>query len=362
MIKIIDNIYYKEIIADEDINLILNNINKSIIHLTQTDYYYNWQMCINRKGKRFVFYKRDGGMERVVCYVSLFQYNLYKKYNYYYAPIGPVIWEYSPELMMSINNLCQELNKERDIVFTRIDISGNYNDNDNKNSKIFIEKNWVEISEILCHSQAVQPRAESVIDLSGDIEEIYNNFNKTLRYEIRKYEKRNTTSLIVTDNILEYFDDFMNIINETTNRNNFNFHNRDYVYTIFTNLQKSRNGFLSISYLDDIIIGIGVFVIYNNNSYYLFAGSKSDYNQYSPGYSVIYNAIKYIKDNNLASSLSLGAISTDRHTNNNLIALTSFKMSWSKGIIEHNYIYDIIGNKYLYYLYKMYKIIRGWGR
>ncbi|MDI9355054.1 MAG: peptidoglycan bridge formation glycyltransferase FemA/FemB family protein [Cyanobium sp. MAG06] len=181
------------------------------------------------------------------------------------------------------------------------------------------------MSSALEHSSFLQPRAEIIVPINKMGEDIINNFNKDVRYNIRSSEKKGVVNEIVKEDFNKYIDIFMSIISETTKRNKFNFHDKKYLEIIFNSLENIKNGFLSLSYVSGTVIGVGMYIIYNNNSFYLFAGSKTGYRKYLPGYSNIYSAIKYISENGLANNLSLGGISSTNHPNNNLKLLTEFK-------------------------------------
>lgn len=139
MSKIYSKIYYRETNEGENI---INTIseNKSF-SLTQSNIYYRWQKSINRKSKRYTFYKKDKESEKVIGYVQFFEYKLFKNYNYYYAPLGPVIFEYHKELIVAINKLCKELNKDKNIIFTRIDIMGVFDNKNIQENETFIKDN-----------------------------------------------------------------------------------------------------------------------------------------------------------------------------------------------------------------------------
>ena len=344
-------IYYKKI--NEGESYIDKISEKNSFSLTQSNTYCRWQKAIDRKAERFIFYKKDKEIEKVIAYIQFFEYKLWGDYNYYYAPLGPIVWEYSEELLEQINHLCIELNKKEKIVWTRLDFYKDYKE------EIF-KKYWIKTSSNIAKNSNTQPRSECIIDMNRSIDDIFNSFDKDTRYGIRTAEKRGIKTEIIKSDINKYLNDFLNIMSETTERNNFNFHNKRYIENIFNDLSDVRNigeGFLSISRINNEIIAMGLFIIYNQNAYYLFAGSKTEYRKNYPGYAVINTAIKYIKENNLANNLSLGGVSSEEYPNNKLLSITDFKLGWSKNIINHNNLYDCVGNSLIYYLYKIYKTV-----
>lgn len=165
--------------------------------------------------------------------------------------------------------------------------------------------------------------------MNRSMDNIFDSFDKDTRYGIRTAEKRNVRTEIIKSDINKYLNDFLNIMSETTERNNFNFHDKRYIENIFNDLSDVKNigdAFLSVARINDEIIAMGLFVIYNKNANYLFAGSRTEYRKYYTGYAIINTAIEYMKENNIANRLSLGGISSKEYPNNKLLSITDFKL------------------------------------
>jgi hypothetical protein len=86
---------------------------------TQARLYGEWQENLGRTTFRFVGEKNG----KAVAYIQLTEYPLIKDRKYLYAPYGPVVSEFSNEILEAVKEKMMAVARERNAVFIRLDFT-----------------------------------------------------------------------------------------------------------------------------------------------------------------------------------------------------------------------------------------------
>jgi len=247
-------------------------------------------------------------------------------------------------------------------------------------------------------SDYLQPRYQMAIPLIDknfnflNIEDVKQNFNKRIRNHFDSYLEKRGVYFYHTNDI-KFLDEFIKVINETEKRQNINLRNYSYFENIMKNYKENAHLFFGEidllkyqkfleetkasqeeidmvnSYINEgktTITSTASLVILPPNkdgirtSEYLYAGNNLLIPKLRVSNALIYEICKFSLENN-CHYCNLGGVSGnfDDH-------LTTFKSKFNPIVLEFIGEYDLVINKWLYYLIekflpilkKIYKKIR----
>jgi len=107
-----ETLQIREIEESQDFN---SNTLFQEIPFTQMPFYGTWQEALGRKVRSFVI--EDG---EPVAYFQIVKYPLIGSRSYLYIPYGPMVKEYSDELLLFIKKELKRIAKEEQAVFVRV--------------------------------------------------------------------------------------------------------------------------------------------------------------------------------------------------------------------------------------------------
>ncbi len=317
---------------------------------TQGEIYATWQR--RREVKKFVI--EDQG--QIIAFFQAIKFPLIFGKNYYYIPYGPVVKEYSAELLDFIHKSI-EIIKDKTVVYTRLDFFPRVEDGDILKH---LSKTFYRVPKIFLGGSNFQPREEWVLNNERTKEDILNVMHKNTRYCIRLAEKKGVTVKIIRSNFLEHFTDFYQLMKITAERNHFGLHAEEYYKNIFTNLDKNNKdkSFLAIAYLGDKILVIDLIIVFGQTSHYVFSGSSNEYRNLSPNYLVQWQSIIEAKALNCQEYNFGGVNLDDKRQNKDWAGLTDYKVKFGGQIIKHSDFYDIIYQPFWYFMYAFRKLLK----
>lgn len=317
---------------------------------TQGEIYAAWQS--SREVKKFVI--EDQG--QIVAFFQVIKFPLVFGKNYYYIPYGPVVKEYSAELLDYIHKGI-EIIKDKSVVYIRFDFSPRVED---KDVLKHLSQTFYKVPKIFLGGSNFQPREEWVLNIEGTKDSILDKMHKNTRYCIRLAEKKGVTVKIIRSNFREYFTDFYQLMKITAERNHFGLHAEEYYRNIFTNLDKNNDNksFLAIAYLEDKILVIDLIIIFGPVAHYVFSGSSNEYRNLSPNYLVQWQSILEAKTLN-CQEYNFGGVSlNDKKQNKDWAGLTDYKVKFGGQAVKHSDFHDIIYQPFWYFMYAFRKLLK----
>lgn len=227
-----------------------------------------------------------------------------------------------------------------------------------------------------------QPRVEWVLDLNKTQSEIYESFSKNCRYSIRRSEKEiepgNVKIEIVENNFQNYFNEFAELMKETSERNNFLNHEEKYFESIFKSLDAgnlksylvvgkvkkegthdSGNMMDAGEEVEWVVNSMAVIILdkENKRANYVYGGSRNFKRELGVSYKVQWEAIK--KASELGCLVyNFGGITNGVFGKPSLQGVTNFKKQFGGHEQFNGYFYDLPLQKLKYFLYLMYKMIK----
>jgi lipid II:glycine glycyltransferase (peptidoglycan interpeptide bridge formation enzyme) len=316
------------------------------VPFTQAQFYGEWQQALGREVRRYVVEQAG----RVVAYCQLIKFPLVRDKSYWYAPYGPVVSEYSPELVTFLRAEFNKLARATGAVFVRFDFTPPV-----VNS--VLNKFFTLAPSYTYHSAYFQPRAEWRIALGSSEQELLAGMHKNTRYSLRVGEKRGVIAQIITHNFSDYFSDFYRLMSATAARNKFSLHPRQYYQHIFAQL-KSDHAYLVLAKLGQEVLAIDVVIYYGSSAYYVYAASSNEHRDAMPSYVAVWTAIQEAKRRELAY-FNFGGISVDG-LYHGWEGLTKFKQRFGGAVLTHSNFVDIVTQPLWYHMYNIRKYFKSY--
>lgn len=334
-----ETLQIREIEESQDFN---SNTLFQEIPFTQMPFYGTWQEALGRKVRSFVI--EDG---EPVAYFQIVKYPLIGSRSYLYIPYGPMVKEYSDELLLFIKKELKRIAKEEQAVFVRVDFTPASED---------IAKFFKKAPGYTYHSAYFQPRLEWVLDLEGSEEEMLMARKKKTRYSIRLGEHEGIKIEFVEENFKDYFEDFYRLMSETAERNGFSLHVKDYYKSIFENL-KSEYAYLVLAKDGDKVLVVNLIIISGQTANYVFGASSREEDKKMPAYLAQWKSIMKAKERG-CRVYSFGGVSDKEGKYHGWEGLTLFKKKFGGRELKHGDFFDLVVNPFWYNLYNFRKLLK----
>lgn len=307
----------------------------------------HFQEKIPSKGKYWIIILEQDS--KIIGGTLLIKQKLPKSHSWLYAARGPLLDYNSKNIQEQMENLLTTLKtiaKKENAIFLRID------------PPLEKEKKFKGFYTI---KYGFQPEHTLILDLKKTEEELLKLMKPKGRYNIRLAEKKGVEIIKVNpkDNkkFNAYVDNFYEILKETTQRDQFHGHDKDYYRMMIEMLSLSDNAHLYLAeYNSEIIAGIIVTYFKDTATYYFGASGNKDRNVMAP-YLLHWYAIKEAKVKNFKYYDFFG-IAPSNAKNHPWQGVTEFKKKF--GGEEKSYIkaQEYPFKKFLYLIYRIYKRLR----
>ena len=313
---------------------------------TQATFYGQWQKALGREVRRFVVSKSG----KPVVFFQLIKYPLIAGKNYAYCPFGPVVKEYSPELLVTLKTELSKLAKSLNAVFIRLDFIPVPQKNLN------LQKYFTKSLAATYHSAYFQPRVEWFLSLEPGKEELYQRMNNKHRYSIRLAERKGIVPEIITTDFEKHFARFYELMIETAKRDGFSLHPRAYYENVFKNLQNIPGSFLALAKYQNKILVADVIVVYGSTANYVYGSSSDELRTFGTSFTAQWAALQQAKKISCArynfGGIAVPGVYSDWE------GLTRFKKRFGGYEVHHSDFYDLVANPFWYWLYNLRKLLK----
>lgn len=189
------------------------------------------------------------------------------------------------------------------------------------------------------------PQWTQVIDLKPDEGSLLKNMKPKTRYNIKLAQKKGVSVREMTTN--EGFEIFINLYFETCKRQHYAGHNYDYHKTLFDTLKKDISHILIAYYQNTPIAAYHLFK-FNKTLYYPYGGSSDKYREVMGANLLMWEAIKFGKEQNCSSFDLWGSLAPDYPIDNIWAGFTRFKSGYGSQFVRMMGSYDLVTNSLLY--------------
>ncbi len=195
-----------------------------------------------------------------------------------------------------------------------------------------------------------------ILPLSPTEEELLKGMHPKTRYNIRIAQKHDVK--VEEGDSKEQFEEYLRLTFETTKRQNFFAHNRDYHRKMWEKLKQSGVSHLfTATYQGKVLVAWIVF-LFNNTLYYPYGASSSESRQVMASNLMMWEVIKWGKKNGAREFDMWGALSSDPDPTDSWFGFHRFKQGY--GAIHTEYVgsFDLVIQPLFYQMYKLLYQIR----
>ncbi len=302
--------------------------NQTVTHVIQGWEWGEFRKSLGLPLLRYGLFK-DGRLQKA------FQLTLHKipytKFFVGYLPKGPFPDKELAEALTKIakENNCAFIKVEPDILLT------------NKPSAVY--------PKFLPSPKALFTRYNFVLDLNPTEEELLKNMHQKTRYNIRLAEKKGVR--------VEERDDeaslkiYLDLYFETTKRQNYHGHNREYHTKVFETFKKEGKARFLIAFYNKTPLTAWMLLNFNNKLYYPYGGSSLKHREVMASNLVAWEAIKLGKKLGLKKFDMWGALGHNPNPKDPWYGFHKFKMGYGGTLEEYPGTYDLVFNSPLYWAF-----------
>ncbi|MFH1244629.1 MAG: peptidoglycan bridge formation glycyltransferase FemA/FemB family protein [bacterium] len=197
-----------------------------------------------------------------------------------------------------------------------------------------------------------------VLDVSPSETELLANFKPKTRYNIRVAEKHGVR--VEIDNSSEAFAKYLELTEETTKRQGFYAHGRDYHQKMWKVLCKAEIAHLLVAKYQGQIITTWVLFKYGDTLYYPYGASTREHREVMANNLVMWEAIKLAKKWKLKYLDMWGALGPDPDPNDPWYGFHTFKSGYGARHVEYIGTWDYVAKPVLYKIYRIVERLRWW--
>lgn len=373
---------------------------------------YEWgEFCQIAKNKKPFYVGLIDDNNKLVCATLMIKTNLLMGFSYMYAPRGFILDYNNKELIKVFTDELKKYMKKNKIIYITVDPALSYQEIDNEAKKIENGMNNYEIFDEFVNNgykhkgfnllyESNQPRFSFIIPFSNyrDFDEVYKNFNKSMRKNI---DKAKNFGIEVKKGTKDDIKIFYELITKTGNRDDFHPYSEKYYEKFYEIFNKENKCEIFVSYVypkkviaelnrlkeinkdkqnsldkiekmlekyknikeEKIPVNAHIIVLDNNHATALYAGNDAEYKDVYANYLTYYEKMKHAFEKG-AKDFDLFGVCGDPNTKfKNLAGIFEFKKQFGGKCIEYFGDFDLISNKLLYkvlpVLIKIYHKIRG---
>lgn len=311
----------------------------SPLPLLQAPFYGIWQA---RDGKTVVYFTANDGDELIAAGLGV-KYDAPGGISFFYCPYGPIAKQWTPELYQVLRTFFKSIAKRTGATFVRLDDPG-----------LTALPGVSPAANHLAVTASLQPRAEWLLDISGNQDDIWMKMHKHARYNVRLAERAHAR--------LEFFEPakaplntFFALMQTTAGRDRFSIQSEKYYQAVLQSVP-ADSGFVAICTIDNKPAAAALFAAYDGVVHYVFAGSSGDFRKIAPPYYVIWNTILEARKRGW-HTLNFGGIS-DTVKGTHLAGVTGFKKRFGGYEVDHPNPVDLVYKPLKYTLFSVYKRLR----
>ena len=226
--------------------------------------------------------------------------------------------------------------------------------------KTQVEKNWkLEIGnwKLLEDAHPLFTRYNFILDITSSEEELLKNMHPKTRYNIKVSQKYGVK--IIEDNSEKAFEKYWELILETTQRQKFFAHTKQYhttqrqVLNVLTNKDNDLTAHLFLAKYNHEILTTWTLFIFHDTLYYPYGASSSKHREVMASNLMMWEAIRFGKAKKLKQFDMWGSLEENPNKNDPWYGFHRFKQGYGPELVEYVGSFDLVINSLLYQFYKV---------
>jgi len=194
------------------------------------------------------------------------------------------------------------------------------------------------------------------VDLSKSEEELLAGMKSKTRYNIGVAGRNGV--VVTEDNRVEAFEIYLQLMQETTQRQGFYAHTLDYHRKMWKEMHKAGIArLLTASWKNEILVTWVVFV-FNDVMYYPYGASSSEHRDVMASNLMMWEAMRYGKKLGCKLFDMWGSLGPDANPKDPFFGFHRFKEGYGGQLVEFVGTYDLVLKPQLYHLYRMAEEVR----
>lgn len=268
---------------------------------------------------------------------EVFQLTLHKiphtNFNIGYLPKSPLP---TFEVLQKL----KEVGKENNAIFIKLEPDVEYNEK--------IERQLINLG--LFHGKPLFTKYTSIIDLNKSEDELLNSFKQKTRYNIRLSEKHGVK--VFEDNSDKAFEEYLNLVLETTKRQGFYAHDKKYHKDQWQILKPAGVSHLLTATFEGKTLASFLLFKFNDVLYYPYGASTRDHKELMAPTLLMWEAIKFGKNLGCKSFDLWGDTEPNPPPNHPYFGFHKFKEGFSPKLVEFIGSFDLVINPTAYKIYQ----------
>ncbi len=189
------------------------------------------------------------------------------------------------------------------------------------------------------------------LDISKSEEELLKNMHQKTRYNLRLAEKRGVE--IVEDKTEEGFEDYWKLTEETTKRQRFFAHTKNYHHKMWQTMLGSGMGHLFKAIYEGKVLTTWMVFVLNGVIYYPYGASSNENREVMASNLMMWEVIKFGKKENCSLFDMWGSLGKDPDPKDPWFGFHKFKQGYGADLVEFIGTYDLVISRPLYWLYNV---------
>ena len=194
------------------------------------------------------------------------------------------------------------------------------------------------------------------LDISKSEEELLKNMHQKTRYNIRLAEKKGVE--IREDNSEEAFEEYWQLMEETTKRQGFYAHTKKYHRKMWQMMTSSGMGHLLKAAYQGETLTTWILFVLNGILYYPYGASSNKFREVMASNLMMWEAIRFGKKQGCKLFDMWGSLGPEPDTKDPWFGFHKFKQGYGGDLTEFVGTYDLVINSPGYYLYNLAEKLR----
>ena len=296
--------------------------NKQVDHPLQS---YEWGEFREQTGVKIV---REAGIQVTIHKIP------YTPWNVGYAPKGKLPTKEQVRVLEKIAN-------ENNCIFIKIEPK--------------IEGTWKPLDGFV-EGRSLFTKYNFVLDVTPSEEELLAGFKQKTRYNIKVAEKRGVE--VAIDNSQKAFERYLELMEETTKRQGFYAHSRDYHKKMWNVLHEAGIAHLLVARYEGEIITTWVLFKFKDTLYYPYGASTREHREVMANNLMMWEAIKLAKKWGLKYLDMWGALGIEPDKYDPWYGFHTFKAGYGARHVEYIGTWDYVARPMLYKIYRATETLR----
>lgn len=195
------------------------------------------------------------------------------------------------------------------------------------------------------------PKYTFWLDLTKKEEDLLSAMHSKTRYNVKLAQKHGVE--VVEDNSSGAFETHLKLLFETTKRQSFYAHTKDYHQKMWETLNPAGIAHLLVAKYKGEPLATWILFVFNKVLYYPYGGSTREHKEVMPSYAIMWEAIRFGKKKGCKIFDLWGTPGPDPKPSDPWFGFHRFKVGFGPKLVEFIGTYDLVLNPYLYPLYNL---------